>query len=260
MLETVAAAGEFDSVSARSSESDAVDRILEGHDTDLEDGHRKVFAILLAGMADSTPADLRSDAWVIRQNALRLLAALSEFLDHFSGPRAANLACRIEARVEHGVSREAVALTAIDGVGSGRAERLADAGLTSPAAVVDAGADGLSNAGMSDSVAERIVEAARECPRIEVDWGAFPETVAVGENELCEVAVSTAGGGARVGIRVTVNDVEMTETATYLDGETTTPVGVFGPSDADELQFVVEVVFPDLPLMPVRATRAVRVE
>jgi len=58
---------------------------------------------------------------VIRQNALRLLAALSEFLDRFAGPRAANLACRVEARVEHGVSREAVALTAIEGVGSGRA-------------------------------------------------------------------------------------------------------------------------------------------
>jgi len=86
VLETVAAAGEFDSVSARSAESDAIDRILDGHDTELEDGHRKVFAILLAGMADSIPSDLRSDAWVIRQNALRLLAALSEFLDRFAGP------------------------------------------------------------------------------------------------------------------------------------------------------------------------------
>jgi len=86
VLETVASAGEFDSVSARSAESDAIDRILDGRDTDLEDGHRKVFAILLAGMADSIPSDLRSDAWVIRQNALRLLAALSEFLDRFAGP------------------------------------------------------------------------------------------------------------------------------------------------------------------------------
>ena len=260
VLETVAAAGEFDSVSARSAESDAIDRILDGHDTELEDGHRKVFAILLAGMADSIPSDLRSDAWVIRQNALRLLAALSEFLDRFAGSRAANLACRVEARVEHGVSREAVPLTAIDGVGSGRAERLAGAGLTSPAAVVDAGPEALANAGMSDSVAERIVEAARDCPRIDVDWGEFPESIAVGENEMCEVGIATISGAARTGIRVTVNDVEMTETTTYLDGETTMPVGVFGPPDADELEFVVEVVFPDLPLMPVRATRTVRVE
>ena len=260
VLETVAAAGEFDSVSARSAESEAIDRILEDRGTDLENGHRKVFAILIAGMADSIPADLRSDAWVIRQNALRLLAALSEFLDRFAGPRAANLACRVEARVEHGVSREAVALTAIDGVGSGRAERLANAGVTSPVAVVNAGPAALANAGLSDSVAERIVDAARDCPRIEVDWGPFPETIAVGENELCEVGVATVAGAARVGIRVTVNDVEMTATTTYLDGETTVPVGVFGPPDAAELEFGIEVTYPDLPLLPVRATRTIRVE
>ncbi|MFW6000163.1 MAG: helix-hairpin-helix domain-containing protein, partial [Halorubrum sp.] len=226
---------------------------------DLEDGHRKVFAILLAGMADSIPSDLRSDAWVIRQNALRLLAALAEFLDRFAGPRAANLARRVEARVEHGVSREAVALTAVEGVGSGRAERLADAGLVSPADVVDAGASELENAGMSGSVAERIVEAASDCPRIDVDWGDFPEAIAVGENEMCEVAVTAVSGSARAGVRVTVNDVEMTATTTYLDGEATVPVGVFGTPDADELAFTVEVVFPDLPLLPVTATRTVRV-
>ncbi|GAB7091684.1 DEAD/DEAH box helicase [Halorubrum luteum] len=260
ILEAVAGAGEFGSVSARSAEADAIDRILDGHDTDLENGHRKVFAILRAGMNDSIPSDLRSDAWVIRQNALRLVAALCEFLDRFAGPRAANLARRVEARVEHGVGREAVALTAIDGVGATRAERLADAGVTSPASVVDAGAEALANAGMSDSVAERVVSAAAELPRIEVDWGAFPETVAVGDNELCEVGVANVAGGARTGIRVTVNDVEMSATTTYLDGETTVPVGVFGTPEADELEFVVEATFPDLPLYPVRATRTVRVE
>jgi hypothetical protein len=166
----------------------------------------------------------------------------------------------VEARVEHGVSREAVALTAIEGVGSGRAERLADAGLTSPADVVDAGPEALAGAGMSDSVAERIVDAARDCPRVDVDWGEFPDSIAVGENEMCEVAVTAVSGSARAGIRVTVNDVEMTATTTYLDGEATVPVGVFGTPDADELEFVVEVVFPDLPLLPVTATRTVRVE
>ncbi len=259
ILEAVAGAGEFDSVSARAAEADAVDRILEGHETTLEDGHRKVFAILVASMADSVPSDLRSDAWVIRQNALRLIAALCEFLDRLSGPRAANLARRVEARVEHGVDREAVALTAIDGVGARRAKRLAGAGFTSPGAVVDAGARALENAGMSDSVAERVVAAATECPCIEVEWGAFPDTIAVGENDLREVAVRNVGGGAHVGLRVTVNDVEMSTEETYLDGETTVPVGVFGTPTADELSFDVEVTFPDLPLMPVRASRTVRI-
>ncbi|SDL88105.1 Replicative superfamily II helicase [Halogranum gelatinilyticum] len=257
VLETVAAAAEFDSVSARQSESDAVESVISG-ETDLEDGHRKVFAILEASMTGSVPSDLRSDAWVIRQNALRLLAALQEFLDRFTGPRAANLAARVEARVENGVDRDAVALTAIDGVGSGRAETLATGGLTSPADVVDAGVSELTRAGMSEGVAERVLKAAKSMPRIEVEWGDFPTSITLGDNEMCDVSVRNVGGAARAGIRVTVNDVEMSQSSTYLSDVTTVPVGVFGAKD--ELEFTVEVTFPDLPLMPYRESRTVDVE
>jgi len=260
VLETVAGAAEFDSVSARSAEADAVDRLLSDTETTLEDGHRKVLAILRAAMTGSTPSELRSDAWVIRQNALRLLAALREFLERFAGPRAANLARRVEARVDHGVSREAVPLTAIEGVGAGRAERLSTGGFDSPAAVAAADAADLEPAGFGEGVAERVTEAAADLPSIEVAWGSFPDRIAVGANELCEVTVRNRGGGAGAGVRVTVNGVEMNEKTLYLDGESTVPVGVFGTPDADELEFVVEVTFPELPLLPVRASRTVRVE
>jgi replicative superfamily II helicase len=259
VLEAVAGAVEFRSVSARSNEADAVDSMLVGTDTDLEDGPRKVLAILRAAMTGSTPADLRSDAWVIRQNALRLLAALREFLDRFAGPEAANLAARVEARVEHGVSRDAVGLTAIDGIGSGRAGKLATGGLRSPADVLDAGETELTRAGLTEGVAERVVESAAELPRVEVEWGQFPDSVATGENELREVTVRNRGGGARAGIRVTVNDVEMTTKTCYLADETTIPVGVFGGTSA-EMEFTVSVVFPELPLLPVRDSRSVTVE
>jgi replicative superfamily II helicase len=258
ILETVAGAAEFDDVSARQSEADAVDSVV-ARETDLDDGQRKVLAILESSMANATPADLRSDAWVIRQNALRLLAALREFLAEFAGPRAANLARRVEARVEHGVSRDAVGLTAIDGVGAGRASNLATGGLTRPRDVVDAGVEELTNAGLSAGVAERVVESAGQLPAVEVDWGAFPEAVARGENELCEVTVHNRGDGARVGVRVTVNDVEMHAKTTYLSDRTTVPVGVFGATD-DELDYRVEVTFPELPLLPAAASRTVRVD
>ncbi len=74
---------------------------------------------------------------------------------------------------------------------------------------------------------------------------------------MCEVGVRSTGGGARAGVRVTVNDVEMTATTTYL-GETNVPVGVFG-ADHAELTYAVEVTFPELPLAPVREERVVRV-
>jgi hypothetical protein len=187
-----------------------------------------------------------------------LLAALREFLARFAGPRAANLARRLEARIEHGVSRDAVSLTAVDGIGAGRARTLAAGGLSRPADVVDAGADELDRAGLSAGVAERVVSAAADLPDIAVDWGDVPDSVAAGDSRMCEVRVRNAGGGARVGVRVTVNGVEMSETETYLADLTTVPVGVFG-ADADELDFQVEVTFPELPIRPFTAERTVRV-
>ena len=258
VLETVAGATEFDSVSARQAETDAVDAVLSGVDADVEGGNRKVLAILTAAMDDATPADLRDDAWVIERNALRLLGALREFAETFADPRVANLVRRVEARVDHGVPREAVGLTAVDGVGSSRAATLSTGGLTRPADVVDAGVDELERAGLSAGVAERVVERAGDLPAPTVEWGAFPETVARGENDLREVTVRNEGGGAAVGVRVSVEGVEMHKKRCYLGDATTVPVGVFG-GDADEMTFVVEVTYPDLPLLPHRETRTVRV-
>ncbi|PSQ11530.1 DEAD/DEAH box helicase [Halobacteriales archaeon QS_5_70_15] len=267
VLGTVAEAGEFDSVSARRDEREAVRAVLgggrEGADgtasgADLDPGNRKVLAILRASMDGTTPSELRSDAWVIRQNALRLLGALRAFCSEFADPSAANLVRRVSARVEHGVSAAAVGLTAVDGVGAGRAQKLASEGITTPEDVRRAGVEGLVAAGLSEGVAERVLENARSLPALVVEWGPFPETVARGENEMCEVTVRNAGdGGAHAGVRATVNDVEMTATTAYL-GETAVPMGVFG-ADHDELTYAVEVTFPDLPLPPVREERTVRV-
>ncbi|WP_222920417.1 DEAD/DEAH box helicase [Natrinema sp. SYSU A 869] len=259
ILEVVATAAEFDSVSARQDERDAIDAVLVGEETeDLEAGQRKVFAILRSAASGTTPSELRSDAWVIRRNATRLVSAFGAFLDRFIGPHAANLARRVEARIENGVAEDAVGLTAIDGVASGRASKLAKEGLSTPGDVVDAGVEGLVDAGLSEGVAERVYEGAQSLPAIEIEWGQFPETVATGENDVCEVTVRNVGEPSRAGIQVTVNGVEMTRTNTYLRDSETLPVGVFG-ADAEELEFTVSVAFPEEPLIPIEASRTVDV-
>jgi replicative superfamily II helicase len=257
VLTAVATATEFDSVSARSDEKDAIEAVL-GSTAELDPGARKVRAILESGMRGTTPTELRSDAWVIRQNALRLLAALRAFLDRFAGARTANLATRIEARIENGISDDAVGLTAIDGVGSGRASQLAADGLRTPADVRDAGVPGLVAAGLTEGVAERVLDSAGDLPNVVVEWGEFPGTVARGANTMREVRVRNVGGDARAGVCVTANGVEMTSKDVYL-GETTVPVGVFG-ADTATLTYAIEVTFPELPLQPVSFERTVRVE
>ncbi len=259
ILEAIATAEEFDSVSARQDEREAVNAVLVGEDTEgLEAGQRKVLAILRGAASGSTPAELRSDAWVIRRNATRLLSALGAFLDRFVGPHAANLARRVEARIENGVAEDAVGLTAIDGVGPGRASKLAKEGLSTPGDIVGAGVTGLVDAGLSEGVAERVYEGAQSLPSIDLEWGRFPDSIATGENEVCDVTVRNVGEPARAGIRVTVNGVEMTSTSTYLRDTETLPVGVFG-ADADELEFTVSVAFPEEPLLPIEGSRTVDV-
>ncbi|MFB6308286.1 MAG: DEAD/DEAH box helicase [Haloarculaceae archaeon] len=258
VLRAVAGTTEFDSVSARSDEEDAVAAVLGDREDDLDPGQRKVLAILRSSMSGTTPSELKSDAWVIKQNALRLLAAFRAFLDRFDGADGANLARRVEARIENGISEDAVGLTAIDGVGPGRASTLAAEGYRTPADVIAAGASELARAGLSEGVAEQVVENARDLPAVEIEWGAFPDAISVGERDLVEVTVRTTAGNARAGLSVTVNGHEMTTKASYL-GEATVPVAVFG-GDADELTFTVQVAFPELPLPPVTESRTVRVE
>ncbi|MFB6193500.1 MAG: DEAD/DEAH box helicase [Halobaculum sp.] len=261
VLRVLAQASEFDSVSARSDEQDAVDRLLRTvADDGLSDGERKTLAVLRATTGGDVPAALRSDAWVIRQNALRLLAAFREICEAVAGPWAANLVRRVEARVEHGVTRDAVGLTAVEGIGESRADRLARGDMRTPADVVAAGTSGLAAAGIGEAVAERLVSQAADCPRTVVEWGEFPDRIGVGEKELCEVAVRNAGGGARVGLRVTANGVTMHEKTLYLTDETTVPVAVFGSPDEERVEYAVEVVCPEEPIPPERATRTVRVE
>jgi hypothetical protein len=108
-------------------------------------------------------------------------------------------------------------------------------------------------------VAEAVLESARDLPRVSVSWGDFPDSISEGENDMREVTVRNSGEGTEAGIRVTVNGVEMTETTTYLGGEETIPVGVFGGTD-DEMEYVVEVAFAELPLLPATDSRTVRVE
>ncbi len=260
VLRAVARAAEFDSVSARSDETDAVDAVLGSESEELAPGARKVLAVLRTGMIGETPEDLRGDAWVIRQNARRLLSALRAFCDRFAGAAAANAVARVAARVDTGADADYVGLTAVDGVGAERARRLAEAGIETPGEVVSAGVAAVSAAGLPDGVAERVVDNAADLPSVTVDLDGVPDAIAEGERAMCEVSVDNDGGGARVGVRVTVNGREMTAEDAYLTDERTLPVAVFGAPGHDELTYRVRVAFPEVPLAPVVAERTVRVD
>ncbi|MFB6163275.1 MAG: DEAD/DEAH box helicase [Halococcoides sp.] len=261
LLRAIATAEEFDSVSARSDEADAIDAVLgtgANAGEDLAAGARKVLAICEASLSGTLPAALKSDAWAIKQNALRLCNALAAFLDRFGSPERANRARRLEARLDHGVSADAVGLTAVDGIGAQRARKLAASGIASPWALREAAIDDLTAAGLSAGVAERVAEQADDLPAIDIGWGTLPDRITSGERKICELPIENAGGGAHVGICVTANDREMTSAETYL-GMTTVPVAVFG-ADTEALDIEIRVTFPREPLPTVCESHTVTIE
>ncbi|MFB6298795.1 MAG: DEAD/DEAH box helicase [Halobacteriales archaeon] len=255
ILDCVARAAEFTSVSARQTEQEAIETVLGYEAGDRDPGQRKVLAILRASMRDSIPADLRSDAWIIRQNAQRLLSALGAFADRFGDPRAANTVRRVTARVEHGVSSTAVGLTAVDGIGAGRAETLAAAGIETLTDLQAAGIGTLVEAGLTEGIANRITQDVTDLPDIRIEWGDFPSTIDAGDREIREVTVRTTAGNAQVGVRVLANGTEMTTKSGFLSDTLTVPVAIFG--GADTIEFTIEVTFPELPLSPITDSRTV---
>ena len=299
MLQAVAEAAEFDRVSARQAERDAVAAVLgrwrgresldpvavppdervhgrralpdprageggdgagagrsdAGNGTESGiapiDGAAKVLAVLLAGMEDATPADLRGDAWAIRENASRLLAALQRVLLEHDDPVGANRARRLEARIEYGIDPAVLGLTAIPGIGAGRAERLGAAGIETIADLARTPVDDLVSAGIGRSRAAEFREEATEYPVPAISWPGAPDSIDVGETDPHEVTIRNDGAPGTVGIRVTVNGVAMTATETYLRESETVTLPVFGAPDEAALRYRVTVAVPDEPLRPV---------
>ncbi len=257
IIACVARAEEFDSVRARRDEMRAIDSIISGVYPALSDGQEKVMAILLASMNNNVPDALASDAWVIKQNSFRLISALRAFCEEFGVPWLSHRIRCVEARVEHGVDQEAIGLTAIQGVGTRRADLLQEVGISTPAGVREAGKEGLCQAGLSEGVAVELLRQAEELPELALEWSDFPSSVGVNESTMAEVTVRAVTGAAKVGIRVLVNGVEMSSKVTYLTEEISIPVGVFGAEDP--LRFEVDVTFPRLPVPGVHAEHEVRV-
>lgn len=259
ILQTIATATEFDDVTARADETNAIDAVLGSRGDDLADGHQKVLAILRAAMTGTLPTELRSDAWIIKQNALRLLAAFGAFCEEYADPHITNQVRRIEARVEHGVGADAVGLTAIEGVGQTRANTLAAAGIETPQELLNCPTEQLSRVDLSSNILNQLQQTATSLPQIHIKWPSLPATIGSGERAFREVTVSNKGDGVPVEITATVNGVEMSSQETYLTDQTTIPLGIFG-SDADVLEYTVTVTVPSLPLPPVSDSRTIDVE
>ena len=219
LLNAVASAEEFISVVVRRNELSAI----KGAQAHYTGPKSKIYAILKAYIErGEVPEVLRSDAWLIRQNALRLLSALEAFLLRFNAPETVLRAKILALRLEYGAPEQLCPLLQLDGVGIKQATQLYAQGIRSPFDITPAM--------LSRLVAgTRIAQSINKLPEIVIDMQ-LPDSIAYGQGLMCHATLANARGGARVSVTVFANGLKMLRDSFYLaNGYTKSiPIGTYG--------------------------------
>ncbi|MGZ7207155.1 MAG: DEAD/DEAH box helicase [Halobacteriota archaeon] len=219
LLEAVASAAEFADVVVRRNELATIKRAQTRH----TGPKAKVYAVLNAYIKrGEVPEALRSDAWIIRQNALRLLSALSAFLIRFNAPHAIARARILALRLEYGAPEELCPLLQLEGIGIKQATQLYEQGVRSPFDITPAIKSRLiAGAKVAHSIAQ--------LPRMALGVQ-LPDTIPFGESHLYYAAVRNDGGGGRVSVTVSANGTAMLHETFYAAKGyvKSIPIGVYG--------------------------------
>jgi hypothetical protein len=180
------------------------------------------------------PETLRSDAWLIRQNALRLLSALEAFLLRFNAPETVLRAKILALRLEYGAQEQLCPLLQLDGVGIKQATQLYAQGIRSPFDITPAM--------LSKLVAgTRIAQSINKLPEIVIDMQ-LPDSIAFGQGLMCHATLANARGGARVSVTVFANGLKMLRDSFYLANgyAKSIPIGTYG-SQNERVTYQVRV-------------------
>lgn len=116
VLEIISKADEFSKVVVRPKEHALIKKILKDRTVNVRGGSLKVAAILLAYMHGEIPSEFRSDGWVIKQNAERLLKALEYVFQNYSSPSNATTVKNTSMMIKNSIPDEAEPLLQIHSI------------------------------------------------------------------------------------------------------------------------------------------------
>ena len=249
LLDAVSSAEEFADVVVRRNELATIKRMLPSYNG----AKSKVRAILRAYIErGEVPEVLRSDAWLIKQNALRLLSALEAFLFRFNTPESVLRAKILALRVEYGAPEELCPLLQLDGLGVKQASQLYAAGVRAPSDI--------TSALLSRLVAgTRVARAVRDLPAITLDVH-LPDSIPYGKSLMGQATVTNSGRGTRVAVSVYANQFTMLQDAFYLAKGSfkSIPIGVYG-SEHTQVSYQVKADLLDCIANPLTHERVVAV-
>jgi hypothetical protein len=116
VLEIISKADEFSEVVVRPKEHALIKKILKDRTINLKGGSQKVAAILLAYMHGEIPPEFRSDGWVIKQNAERLLKAPEHIFQDYSSPSNVTIVKNTSVLIRNSIPDEAEPLLQIESI------------------------------------------------------------------------------------------------------------------------------------------------
>nr|MDO8090776.1 DEAD/DEAH box helicase [Candidatus Sigynarchaeota archaeon] len=171
ILSLVSRAKEFKDIVVRRVEKKFLKSVLSTvapHLTEgLEESQKKVLAILLSYLQQvKIMEDLRADSWIIKQNALRLLAALGRLTSELGANE--NIQRKVKLlsfKLEKGVPDEQVELIQVPGIGPKTVQLLLGSGINSIDQLLKLSPYDLTRLGLSPKTAKRILEEAKNLPK-----------------------------------------------------------------------------------------------
>ncbi|KCZ71489.1 superfamily II helicase [Candidatus Methanoperedens nitroreducens] len=166
VLETVSKANEFSEIVIRPKEHALIKNIIKNRTINLKGGSLKVAAILLAYMHGEIPAEFRSDGWVIKQNAERLLKALEHVFQHYSTPTNTAIVKNMGTLIRNSIPDEAESLLQIQSIDIRTIKTLIQHGITDIQELAARTPQTLKATGIDETKAKRIL---KELERYQTD-------------------------------------------------------------------------------------------
>jgi len=214
ILSLVSKAKEFADIIVRRVEKKFLKTVLSNIDTsltkDLNEPQKKVLAILLSYLKQiKIMEDLRADSWIIKQNSLRLLAALEKLATELRKEEEISRSIRLlNFKLEKGAIDEQIELTQVPGIGPKTADLLLQGGIKNLDQLLQISAYDLTRIGLPPKMAKKILEEAKNLPKatISMKINQIPEPENIME---LQITVQNNGKSGRFLISIWLNNKEL---------------------------------------------------
>ncbi|MFB0560929.1 MAG: DEAD/DEAH box helicase [Candidatus Lokiarchaeia archaeon] len=224
ILSLVSRAKEFEDIVVRRVEKKFLKTVLSNIDTpfkeELNEPQKKVLAILISYLKQiKIMEDLRADSWIIKQNSLRLLAALERFATELTTEDTSRSIRLLNFKLEKGALDEQIELIQVPGIGTKTVDLLLSRSVKTLDQLLQMSAYDLTRIGLPPKTSKKILKEAKNLPKatISVKINQTPDSENVIE---LQTTVQNSGKPGRFLISIMLNNKEILKKSATISKDT----------------------------------------